>query len=163
MVLGQTQLCFAFVNKVLLAQCQSQCFIVVAAVMLQRPSVLTGNLDSLRLVVSLVAGFKAPTWLLAWHLSHLFLPSCSFSCHICHLSFVSWCPLQLFSFWHSSESTHSPQQTTLAVLGSYSNFVCQNISLWPWNHRAHVLYCPWLFTENKYGLETHLPVCEQTK
>lgn len=46
MVLGQTQLCFAFVNKVILAQSQAQCFTVMAAVMLQGLSVLTHNLDA---------------------------------------------------------------------------------------------------------------------
>lgn len=54
----QTRLCFAFVNKVLLAQSQAQCFIVMAAVVLQGLSVLTHNLDSLRLVVLVVAGIN---------------------------------------------------------------------------------------------------------
>lgn len=58
MVLEQARLCFAFVNKVLLAQSQAQCFIVMAAVVLQGLSVLTHNLDSLRLVVLVVAGIN---------------------------------------------------------------------------------------------------------
>lgn len=49
---------FAFVNKVLLAQSQAQ----PSAATIQRLSLLTHDLDSLHLVVLLMARLKAPVW-----------------------------------------------------------------------------------------------------
>lgn len=130
MALGQTQLCFAFVNKVLLAQSQAQCFIVMAAVMLQGLSVLTHDLDSLRLVVSLVAGFSVAVGLASVTSPGLLAATAginpvSFS-HV--LSFVSWCPSQLCSSVVALSTHRITTETTLAVPGPYSNFVCQNVS-----------------------------------